>query len=465
MMKPHNAFGLFFEMATGKTRTAIEFCRQQGYKRVLIVATRNCLIERTWEREMTRIVFEAKLSSESFLPLSLANPKFTVAKKAQNLLDTHKAFGNTYEGIWFVLVHYDIVWREPLGELLLNIPWDCVILDEAHHIKAAGSKVSKYFARWSKSKHNSCAFRLALTGTPLPNSPLDAYGLFRFLDPTIFGTRFDDFENRYAVMGGFNGYQVLRYRNLPEMQQKMRSISQHIRSEDAVELPEETHYTFTAELDPDAAKVYKRMDKEFLAEFEKETLLADNILSKMLRLQQISSGYLEMELQGNQYWDHKIKLLKTILEDMPVSADLEGGTGWVKKEPIVIFTRFVEDAKRVKKLCWEMNYVVGEITGAKNELDSWIAGRLNCLVVQMQAGSEGIDLTRARIAIYYSKERGLGTYRQSLYRIRRPNQKRNCVYIHLVIKDTIDEDIEKANEKKMDVIEYLMSVYRRKETK
>lgn len=471
MMHPQaKAFGLFFDMATGKTRTALEFCRQQGYKRVLVVATRNCLVEQIWQKEMKRVAHELSKGESGhdgvFLPQSLVDSKKTVLRKAAELGETWDSFCQTGAyNMWVVLVHYDIVWREPLGDLLLNkIPWDCVILDEAHHIKAAGSKVSKFFARWSKSKKNSGAYRLGLTGTPLPNSPLDAYGLFRYLDPTIFGTRYDDFENRYAVMGGFNGYQVLRYRNLRDMQDKMQSISEYVRSEDAVELPDETHYTYTADLEPEAAKLYREIDKEFVAEFRGETIIADNVLTKMLRLQQLTSGHTATNVEeAGHYWGHKISLLKTILEDMPVKVDLSQDTGWVAKEPIVIFARFTVDIARIKQLCWDSNYVVGELSGRKNDLQSWHEGRLNCLVVQMQAGSEGIDLTRARVAIYYSKSLGLGIYRQSLYRIRRPNQKNSCVYIHLVMRNTVDEDIEKANAAKMDIIEYLLSVYRRKE--
>lgn len=464
MMHPQaKAFGLFFEMATGKTRTALEFCRQQGYKRVLVVATRNCLVEQTWQNEMKRI--HAELDTYGvFGWYSLVDPKLTVKEKTArlkaSLQDEHIEL---FEHM-FYLVHYDIIWREPLGELLLNEPWDCVILDEAHHIKAAGSKVSKFFARWPKSKKNSNAYRLGLTGTPLPNSPLDAYGLFRYLDPTIFGTRYDDFENRYAVMGGFNGYQVLRYRNLREMQEKMWSISEYVRSEDAVELPDETHYTYTADMEPEAAKIYREVDKEFVAEFQGDTIIADNILTKMLRLQQLTSGHTATNVEdAGHFWSHKINLLKTILQDMPVKVDMSQDSGWIAKEPLIIFARFTVDIARIKDVCREADYVVGELSGRKNELQAWHNGGINCLVVQMQAGSEGIDLTRARVAIYYSKSPGLGTYRQSLYRIRRPNQKKPCIYVHLVMRNTVDEDIEKANASKMDIIEYLLSVYRRKE--
>jgi SNF2 family DNA or RNA helicase len=295
----------------------------------------------------------------------------------------------------------------------------------------------------------------------LPNSPLDAYGLYRFLDPSIFGTRYDEFESHYAVMGGFNNYQVLRYINLRELQDKMHSISLYVSSEQAkVQLPEETHYTCYAELDSEARATYRNLDKEFVIELNGKDIVMDNILAKQMKLQQITSGQTNTRLEDTgYYWSHKINLLRSILENMPTTMDLE--TGWINKEPIIVFARFAIDIERIVSLCTELGYKAGQLSGRKNQLQEWHDGKLNCLAVQMQAGSEGIDLTRAHYAIYYSKERGLGFYNQSLARIRRPNQKNAVTYIHLVIRDTIDEDIEKANAKKMDIIDYLLLKYKK----
>src|SRR5690606_39980694 len=60
-------------------------------------------------------------------------------------------------------------------------------------------------------------YLMALTGTPAHNSSLDVYAQYRFLDPGIFGTRFSAFRGRYAVMGGYGGYQVIAYRTSPAL--------------------------------------------------------------------------------------------------------------------------------------------------------------------------------------------------------------------------------------------------------
>ena len=94
-----------------------------------------------------------------------------------------------------------------------------------------------------------------MTGTPAHNSPLDVYAQYRFLDPGIFGTNFSAFRNRYAVMGGHGGYQVIAYRispTLPDGQpnpyyspkldqefQEMYSIAFRVRTGDVLDLPAE----------------------------------------------------------------------------------------------------------------------------------------------------------------------------------------------------------------------------------
>ena len=74
--------------------------------------------------------------------------------------------------------------------------------------KSPGSRVSLYCTALGKR----VPYRMALTGTPAHNSPLDVYAQYRFLDPGIFGTNFSAFRDRYAVMGGYGGYQVIAYR-------------------------------------------------------------------------------------------------------------------------------------------------------------------------------------------------------------------------------------------------------------
>ena len=87
-----------------------------------------------------------------------------------------------------------------------------------------------------------------------------------------------------------------------------------------------------------------------------------------------------------------------------------------------------------------------------DELKRWQAGDAPVLAVQIDSGGLGIDLTRARYAIYYSLGFSLGSYEQSLARVHRPGQTRPVEYIHLLAENTVDEKVVAALSSRADVV-------------
>jgi hypothetical protein len=80
------------------------------------------------------------------------------------------------------------------------------------------------------------------------------------------------------------------------------------------------------------------------------------------------------------------------------------------------------------------------------------------LAAQIQAGSEGNDMTRSRYQIYFSVGYSLTNYSQSLRRILRPGQERNVVYIHIIAKGTVDTKVYKALRDRKEIIEYVLGL-------
>ena len=68
-------------------------------------------------------------------------------------------------------------------------------------------------------------YKLILTGTPVQNSAVDLYSQYRFLDPSIYGTNFYAFRNRYVVMGGYGNYQIIGYKNMDDLIRRAHSIA------------------------------------------------------------------------------------------------------------------------------------------------------------------------------------------------------------------------------------------------
>jgi SNF2 family DNA or RNA helicase len=136
----------------------------------------------------------------------------------------------------------------------------------------------------------------------------------------------------------------------------------------------------------------------------------------------------------------KMNLLRDVFEDLD------------PQEPLVVFCRFHRDLEAVNRVADETGRRSLELSGRTDELKRWQAGEAPVLAAQIDSGGLGVDLTRARYAIYYSLGFSLGSYEQSLARIHRPGQTRPVEYIHLVAEGTVDEKVMAALARRADVV-------------
>jgi len=285
----------------------------------------------------------------------------------------------------------------------------------------------------------------------MPHSPLDLYAQYRFLDSSIFGTSFVQFRNRYAVMGGYGGYQILHYKNIPELHQKMYTRAFRV-TKDILDLPPYHHVDRTFVLGAESARFYKTLEDKMYAEVDDGEVTVSNALVKLLRLQQVTSGYIMDDAGNTRYVDNsKESMLEDVLEDIdPV-------------EPVVVFARFKEDLDRIRKIVEKREKkdgkfcVYGEVSGSQKDLvEGKFPPHVDVLGVQIQSGGTGIDLTRAHFAIYYSLGFSLGDYEQSLSRVHRPGQTEPTTFIHLLARGTVDEKVYKALRARKQVIEFVL---------
>ena len=427
---PLKAGGLFHEMGVGKTLCALELLRQWGTNFAVVVAPKAVL--QVWEREAK------KHFNGHFNVTVLKGTLPARTKQAEQAIQRQGSI---------VVVNYEAVWREPLASLLLKSLPGAIILDEAHKIKAPGGKASRYLAKLGHLAQR----RLALTGTPMPHSPLDTYAMYRFLNPHIFGFSFTRFRARYAVMGGFGGYEIKGWVNLEELHQKMYSIAYRVRSEDVLDLPETMDEVLTFELSPKAKKIYQDMEKNLIAALETGEVTAANALVRLLRLSQVTGGWLRPDDSDRyeQVDTGKQELLKELLES-------------AGQEQVVVFCRFTQDIVSVHAVCKELDIVCAELSGKCNELQIWEEHKAQVIVIQIQSGGLGIDLSQSRYCVYYSVGYSLGDYQQSRARVHRPGQLRKVTYYHLVSENTIDVKVLKALGCRGDLVKSIIDDMRKK---
>jgi SNF2 family DNA or RNA helicase len=195
-------------------------------------------------------------------------------------------------------------------------------------------------------------------------------------------------------------------------------------------------------------KTCKDLSREFIADCgEDSNVVVKNVLGKMLRLQQIASGF--CVVQDSPIDDPKTIELNTAKEDFlaEMLSDIS------PLSSVVVFCIFRHDLSAIARSARKVKRDVFEISGSQNQLSEWKQSEGGVLAVQIQAGAEGIDMTNACHAIYYSIPHSLALYNQSKARLYRPGQKHPVSFSHILAEDTIDEAMYKALIKKEDVIE------------
>ena len=447
----HPSTMLNMDMGTGKTRVAIEvaFARGDAYT-VLVVCPKS--VVPVWRKNLQRFHPEGGWQCWD-------QTKGTVKSKAEALF---KWVNSTNEEnrecenlpIRFVVLNYDIVWRSPLSDLLRRVGFDTVVLDESHRAKAPGSKVSKYLAMLGKG----VKYKMCLSGTPMANSPLDVYGQYRFLDPSIFGTRYDLFRDEYAIMGGPERNFVVGYKNQKRLNSRFQSIAYTCRMSDIADrlkLPDRLPpLVIGVDLPDRDMRTIKQLHKEFIAECGNNEgfVVLQNVLHLSLREQQITSGF--AITQAGPAEEQELTELNT--------AKLDAFAEYLEcvspEESVAVFYVFKHDALALRKACAKVGRQVYELSGDINELAEWQNSDDGCvLITQIRSGAEGVDMTKAHRGVYFSLPHSLAFYEQSMARLHRPGQEKEVQFTYILANNTIDEKIFDCLAHKKSLIEGIQS--------
>ena len=422
---------LAMDMGTGKSKVAVDICVNREAKLVWIAAPKSVIgvWSREFERHAARPFWVVPLQHRT------VKQKYHEAVRAIEIAQAHS------HGLVLVTNH-EAIWRDPLNDLVKQKEPDVIIIDESHRGKQHDGRFSRYLATLAH-----LPFKLLLTGTPMPHSPLDIFAQYRFLDPPIFGTSYWQFRRKYAVMGGFENHEVVAYQNTEDLNERFYRRAFAVKLEDCFDLPEYIDEERTFELSKEGRAIYDRMERDMVVEIQDGLITADNAMVSLLRLQQMTSGYARDEEGKDHPVDPgKAKLLHETLEDI--------------KEPVIVFCRFRHDLDVVNETTIALGRTYGELSGARRDAlneHGELAEGIDVAGVQIQAGGVGVDFVSARYAIYFSLGFSLSDYLQSRRRLHRHGQKRSVVYLHLVAEDTVDQTVYAALERRDNLIKAVLA--------
>lgn len=445
----NKGFGLLFEMGCGKTLTAIAIAGA-GYQmgkidRLLIVAPTSVVA--VWPKEL-REYAKFKYTCKTLL-----------GEKQQRIKQIDDLLKFPFKALKIAVINYESTWRPEILEKLKEFDADMVIADESQRIKT-------YDAAQSKAMHelgDQARYKLILSGTPVQTAAIDIWSQYRFLDKSVFGENFFKFRGRYAIMGGYGNKKIVGYRDLEGLIKKEHSIAFRVTKDEALDLPEQTFETRRIQFSPKEKSLYERLKKDSYAELDNGGhITATTVLTKLLRLQQLTGGFLvQDEAQKPQLVSRaKLDALTDIIVDYVI------GSG----KKLVVFARFIAEVKAIidlaaKVLPKDLKQVA--IYGDVKKEDrgdivkQFQEDPLTVLFVgQIDTAGTGITLTAADTCVYYSKNFNYATYSQSLSRIHRIGQRNCCTYIDLEIEGTIDELISSALSRKEDMAKTVVDNWR-----
>lgn len=437
--KPSAGFGLLFEMGCGKTLTAVAIMgalyRQRKITRVLVVAPSSvCSV---WPHD---------LAAFAAFPYEV---RVLLGEKKQRLEALHSLtdYPNTANRLLIAVINYEATHREGIFEALNGYAADLIVCDESQRIKnprAAQSRAVQMLG-------DKAACRLILSGTPVQNSVIDLYSQYRFLDPSVFGANFYAFRNRYCQMGGYGGHEVVGFQHMDELTRKEHSIALRVTKAECLDLPGQTFARRYVQLEPAARRLYAQIARASCAELENgEHVTASIVLTKLLRLMQLTGGFVQADGgdRPRPAGSAKLDALADILEDYVQEAG----------QKLVVFARFRPEIAAICQLLEQRGIRYGRIDG---EIPMDQRGAIvetfqqdpgvKVFVAQIQTAGLGITLHAASAAVFYSLDFNYANYAQALARIHRIGQAQPVTYIHLLAEHTVDDQVLDALERKEDL--------------
>ena len=316
--------------------------------------------------------------------------------------------------------------------------WGCIILDEAHYIKNRSSRRSNFLLRLA----TQADYRYILTATPVSNGQLEnIWSLYAFLDcyfergyprSRIFGGAYSKFLDRYCILNMY--HKPSSYIHVRELQDIINEYSYRVKKSECLDLPDKLPDEIV-KVDLLEKSLYKRLATESaILEYE---ILADNPLSRLIKLRQLCSGFIKLE-DGTiiETKNEKLSILQELLE------------GFEDTKKIVIFAEFKYSIGKIEELLKKLKIKYVTLDGDQKDKTIWRKFQadksIRVFIGQYQSANAGIDLFSSDTIIYYEPTTRSVVLEQSRDRIHRTGQTNKCSDIHLLTKGTVEVDIYRA---------------------
>lgn len=340
----------------------------------------------------------------------------------------------------FIIANYELLLHD--AEIIFQADWSrtTVVCDEATRISNPKAQTTKNIYQLK------CKKRIALTGTPISNSPTDIFGIFYWLIPGYLGTH-SQFTKKYCDMAdsGWGYSKITGFKNLEILREKVgRFMLRRTKEEVFKDFPPKVVEDIVFQLSDEERKMYNFIKEQVVNEIKKlgdlDTRTLGIIPVKMLRLKQ-TTGHTELiDVPGIE--STKLTTLKGLLEPIYASG-----------EKAIIFTQFssmLQILKRELSGKYDSWVIWGDVDSvdrmkAVKEFNDKEGG---AVIIMTEAGAYGLNMQSASYVFHYDAPWSIAKLQQREDRAHRIGQNKPVTIYNLIAKNTIDEYVMKVLHKK-----------------
>ena len=467
---------IFWEQGTGKSKLVIDtvaWLYGNGLIDAFIVVAPNG-VQRNWVTDElpTHLPDDIKYYAHIFETVK------SKTKWHQKALERTRKF----KGLSVLVISYNAFVTEAGKRAVWEFLRDrkCMYtLDESHRIKSMETKRTEAIVKSSVYAD----YKRILTGTPISVGPFDMFAQICFLALDYWEklgiSTYLAFQHKFGVYQKWEVERknkrtgkpykkklkmVVAYKNLGILNKMLEPISSRVKKEDVLDIPPKLFTKRYCSLSKEQRALYDELKEEFMVEFEDELVTAEMAIVRLLRLQQITCGYLPadggdpvMEIAGG---NPKMDTLLDTLEDQPgkviiwarFTRDIEMIAEALGDQCATYYGKNTDEEREEAKFRFQGQRVLkddnGQVVGREPVPEE---EQVRYFVGNPAVGSEGLTLHAAKTVIYYNNSFKFIDRLQSEDRAHRIGQEDNVEYIDIVAEDTVDEHIVKNLLKKYDI--------------
>lgn len=334
----------------------------------------------------------------------------------------------------WTIANYELLLHD--FRIIKNEQWDAIVCDEATRISNPEAKTTQAL------KTLSCPRKIALTGTPVSNTPIDIYSIIDWISRDSLGT-FAQFKSKYCVIDESYYNRVVGYKNLKELSDKVkRFMIRRTKEEVLTDFPPKTVKDIEFHLSDNEQKLYDAIRTALVSEYKNLTINSRTLNMmpvKMLRLKQCTNHPM---LVGEEEKSTKFEVLQDLLEPIVES-----------KEKAIIFTQFAEMAKLLYEFLgarYTPEIIYGDIDSQRRQdaVERFNEDPMRQVMIMTEAGAYGLNLQAASFVIHFDSPWSVAKLMQREDRAHRIGQDKPVTVYNLIARNTIDQYVMKVLHKK-----------------